>query len=139
MGLGLLALFNHIVMANQPVFGYLAVLIALAMLVAAFFGGRSAKTQGGHPGWFGARIGAVFGILEGLGAFFTRTTASALRSEVGHTMPARQLALLVRVANSPFAHVLAVATAVVTFALLALIVGSLGGLYAPKSRDIDPV
>ncbi|AEJ40727.1 hypothetical protein TPY_2567 [Sulfobacillus acidophilus TPY] len=137
--LGFLALLNHIFLSNAVGFGYIAIVLAAAMLVTAFFAGRAAKLRGGHPGWFGGLIGAIFGLLEGFDAFFSHLSRRDIRLEFGRALSAQKVALLLHMANSPGAHLMAAFVSILTFGLFALIVGSIGGFYVKKPGTPDPV
>ncbi len=127
--LGVMALINTIWFRHSPASTGIAVAIYLMLLVVAFLAGRRAHLS--HPGWYGALIGASFGLLVGLGSFLIRATSQDVDA------PAHGMARLrlVALANSPTAHVVVLVTAVLTFSLVSLIVASLA---AATTKEPDP-
>ncbi len=130
-GLGALALVNDVLLHPYAISTAIAIVLYILVLVLAYLGGRSARRQDARPGWVGAAIGAVFGLIAGLSSFLIRATTRDI-------VPAKGLSRLklLALANSPEAHVAAVATAVLTFGIIALIIGWIGGLTA-KAGDLD--
>lgn len=131
-GLGALALINDVLLHPYAISTAIAILLYILVLVLAYVGGRSARRQDARPGWIGAAIGAVFGLIAGLSSFLIRATTRDI------DVPAKGLSRLklLALANSPEAHVAAVATAVLTFGIIALIIGWIGGLTA-KAGDLN--
>lgn len=127
--LGVMALVNTVWFRHTPVSTGIAVLLYLILLVVAFRAGRRAHLS--HPGWYGALIGASFGLLVGLGSFLVRATSQDVDAPVGGVARLRLVAL----ANSPTAHVVVLATAVLTFSIVSLIVASLA---AATAKEPDP-
>lgn len=130
--LGVLALVNDVLLHPYAISTAIAILLYILVLILAYLGGRSAHRQDVRPGWVGARIGALFGLIAGLSSFLIRATTRDI------DVPAKGLSRLklLELANSPIAHVAAVATAVLTFGIIALIIGWIGGLTM-KAHDID--
>ena len=136
--LGVLALLNAVLLRHSSVSTIVAIFLYILILVVAYFGGQRAQRHGRRPGWFGALLGAVFGTVEGFGAFFLRTTRQDLAPRGSHVSQASVNQLL-HIANSSVAHITAVITTMLTFGLFALVVGSIGGSAAKKPPDRDAV
>ncbi|NMP22528.1 hypothetical protein [Sulfobacillus harzensis] len=129
--LGIMALVNSVWFRHNPASTGIAVTLYVLIMVVAFFSGRAAHRAHWRPGWFGAAVGALFGVLAGLGSFLIRATSEDVDA------PARGIARLrlVALANSPVAHVVVLITAVLTFSIISLIVASLA---AATAKDPDP-
>lgn len=121
--LGILALLNVVWLRHYVVSTAIAIVIYVMVLVLAYFGGRAAHQRQSRPGWFGAAIGGLFGVIAGFGSFLIRDTIRDI------DVPAREIVRLrlLAWANSPTGHVAAILTAMITFGIVSLIVGSLGG------------
>ena len=110
----------------------LDVLIAAATLVA----GYAAAARAGHPAWSGASVGAAYGVVSGIGAFVRKVSMSELRMalrSVGKTSPI-SMARLLRIVNSPVAHVGSMLVSVLLFGLGGLLLGAIGGAIAARQR-----
>ncbi|MCY0878280.1 MAG: hypothetical protein OWU84_05010 [Firmicutes bacterium] len=128
--LGILAFLNLVWLRHDAISTPIAVIIYLLVLVLAYFGGRSARRHALRPGWFGAAMGALFGIIASLGSLLIRETLRDI------DVPGRRLLRLKLLAwaNSPSGHLASIMTAMITFGLLSLILASIGGstLKDPK-------
>jgi len=121
--LGGLAIINLVWLRNYGVSTGIAIILYAIVLTVAFFAGRFAKARDLRPGLYSAEVGALFGIIAGLGSFLIRDTLRDIN------MPNR-LALRLRLvewANSPGGHIAADVTAMIAFGVLSLVVGSIGG------------
>lgn len=130
-GLGVLALINDVLLHPYPISTAIAIVLYVLVLALAYLGGRAAHHWDNRPGWVGAAIGALFGLIAGLSSFLIHATTQDIQ------VPAKGLyrLKLLELANSPLAHVAAVATAVLTFGIIALIIGWIGGLTT-KTSDL---
>lgn len=131
--LGAIALINTVWLRHDSFSTGLAIVLYVLVLIVAYSGGRTARHGHWHPGWLGAAIGALFGLIAGLGSFLIRATSQDVDA------PAKGIARLrlVALANSPAAHIAVLVTAMVTFAIISLIVSSLAAATA-KEPDNRP-
>lgn len=143
--LGVLGLLNSLVFSQPSLRGASSaiewVLNALA-LVAAFLAGRRARGEGGRPFWSGARVGALYGGIGGLGAFFIRVTPAEIAAQIqqaGGISTSVSPAQIAAFDNSPTIHALAWGVALVLFGLLGLVSGLIGGATARRGGGGDGV
>jgi hypothetical protein len=129
--LGVLALLNVVWLRHYAVSTAIAIILYIVVLIVAFFGGRQARIHQWRPGLYGAAIGALFGIIAGLGSFLIRDTLTDINVPAHTDVRLRLLAW----ANSPSGHIAVVMTAMVAFGVLSLIVGSIGGVSVKESRS----
>lgn len=129
--LGALALVNTVWFRHDAFSTAVAIVLYLLILVVAFSGGRFARRLHRRASWLGALIGALFGIIAGLGSFLMHDTAQDIPA------PSKGLARikLVELANSPTAHIVVILTAMLTFAVLSLIVASLAAITAQDTPE----
>lgn len=131
--LGVLALLNIVFLRHHALSTAIAVLLYVIVLVLAFFGGRSARRHQSRPALFGAMIGALFGIIAGLGSFLIRDTLRDI--DVPAQTGVRMHLLLW--ANSPAGHITAAVTTMVAFGVISLMVGILGGFTVKDPERSD--
>lgn len=122
--LGVLALLNLVWLRHYAVSTAIAIVLYVIVVIVAFFAGRFAQTRRLRPGWYGASVGILFGVIAGLGSFLIHDRLTDIDLPA-HT--AVRLKLLAW-ANSPSGHFAALITAMVTFGLITLIVGLVGGV-----------
>ena len=127
--LGVLALLNLVWLRHHAVSTVIAITLYVAVLVLAFFAGRWARTRRRRPGLYAGALGALFGVVAGLGSFLIRDTLQDIDVPAHIAVRLKLLAW----ANSPGGHITAVLTAMVAFSLFSLIVGSIGGLSQKAS------
>ncbi|WP_053958991.1 hypothetical protein [Sulfobacillus thermosulfidooxidans] len=129
--IGLAAPFHTIVISY---------ILDFLILVVAFIAGQHAKISSGHPGWFASATGAIYGFLAGITPFFVTITANDLKRQLHHhVVSSAQLQQIVKIANSPVAHFTDWLLSVLTYGILTLIIGSIGGLVIKKPSDRDAI
>lgn len=133
--LGLLALLNIVWLRHYAVSTAIAIILYITLMVLAFFAGRAARTKRRQPSLYAGAMGALFGIIAGLGSFLIRDTLTDINVPA-HT--AVRLKLLAW-ANSPGGHIAAVLTAMIAFSVISLIVGSIGGFSIKDPQDSSDI
>ena len=129
--IGVLGLIVTLTLVGHPVGNYIGDLLMVAALVVAYFMGRDARSAGKRPGWMGGLVGLVSAGIMGLGYFFVHYTAADFKTVTAKSplSPSTMAAL----ANSSAARIGEWFTVAVVVAVLAIIVGSIGG--RKKSQD----
>lgn len=123
-GLGVLALLNVMWLRHYAVSTAIAIVLYVIVLLLAFLGGRHARILQRAPGWYGASIGALFGVVAGLGSFLIRDSLRDIDVPAHTAVRLKMLAW----ANSPGGHIASVITAMIAFGVISLIVGLVGGI-----------
>lgn len=143
--LGVLGLLDSLVFSQPSMRGASSgmewVLNAL-VLVAAFLAGRRAKAEGRRPLWRGALVGALYGGIGGLGAFFIHVTPAQIAAQIQNAGGAAASVSPARIAaidNSFTIHILAWGVALILFGLLGLVSGVIGGAVARRGGGTDGV
>ncbi|MDA8205828.1 MAG: hypothetical protein M0Z36_07150 [Thermaerobacter sp.] len=131
VALGVLALLNVAWLRHYAISTAIAIVLYLLVFLLAFFGGRRARLLKRAPGWYGASIGVLFGVVAGLGSFLIRDSLRDI-DVPAHT--AVRLKLLAW-ANSPDGHLAALATAMIAFGIITLIAGLVGGISVKDPND----
>ncbi len=134
--LGLIQLILGIVSPFHPIF--ISYILDVLILLLAFIAGQHAKLSSGHPGWFAAATGAIFGLTAGLAPFFVVVTTSDVLKIYPHLSKAKALAEM-KIENSVVAHTTEWLISVITYGLLTLIIGSIAGLIMKRKDDRNAI
>lgn len=128
--LGIFAFINTVWFRHTGEATAIAITLYILILIDAYFAGRRSRLHNGRPGWTGATLGAMFGLIAGLGSFFIRATSHDVIA------PAKGLERLrlVQLANSSTAHIVILLTAMITFGVVSLIMASIGGTQRSEGR-----
>lgn len=129
--LGVIASLNIVWLRHYAISTAIAIALYVIVLALAFFGGRQARRSHRRPGLYGACIGALFGVVAGLGSSLIRDTLRDIDVPAHTVVRLRLLAW----ANSPSGHIATAATAMVAFGVLSLIVGTIGGVSVKENRS----
>jgi hypothetical protein len=136
LGLGVLALILALVTAGRgPGATVGAWILDAALLVLLVLTGRQVRRGGGRPGWSGAAVGAAYGAVSGLSVFFRTISAGAIRaalSHATHTAHTLTVSQTFHLVNSPGYRLVSWVSGLVILAVLGLVLGSVGGFFAPR-------
>lgn len=131
---GILQLLNHLIFshmkaAHTPV-GLILDVIGLILVVWA---GRSSKMVNGHPAGRGALLGAIYGAISYIRAFFIPAISMNEMNKYSTTPELQdQMQFAADLVNSTGFHVVLYVIAGMWFALLGLIIGAIGGATIKK-------
>lgn len=113
-------------------------IVELLILALGFVSGQHAKLTGGRPGWFASATGALYGLIAGIAPFFVTITIADLTQQLHHQVISHaRLQQIVKMDNTPAAHFSGWLLSVVTYGLLTLIIGSIGGFVIKQKQARD--
>lgn len=134
VALGVLALLNSIIFAGSAASTIIGLVLNIIGVILLVWAGRSSKMVGGHPVGRGALMGAIYGIVFGISAFFMQNISAEYFGNVGQ-MPADQAQMAADMINSTGMHVFVLIFFIIIFSLLGLIISAIGGSTIKKPRN----
>jgi hypothetical protein len=118
----------------------ISLIFDLCLLSTAYVAGQHAHRVHGHPGWFGAAVGAIYGFLAGLSYFILTITSTDLRTRMNLSkIPVHEIHDLLTLYNSTAYHLAEWLMAVLFYGIMTLIIGSIGGVLAKKASERNAI
>ncbi len=118
----------------------ISLIFDLLLLGTAFVAGQHAFRAHGHPGWFGAAIGAIYGLVGGLSYFTLTITSSELKSRLHLSkIPAHEVHTLLTLYNSTAYHLAEWLMAILFYGIMTLIFGAIAGFLAKKASGRNAI